>query len=53
MLPPGGVHSSDDIREYEAMMRLRDPSGLTRAVFERNSRSFVGDGYDYDDDYEY
>lgn len=45
MLPPEGVHSADDIREYEALMRLRDPSGLTRAVFERNSRSFVGDGH--------
>lgn len=53
MLPPGGIHSADDIREYEALMRLRDPSGLTRAVFEHSKRSFVGDGYDYDDDYEY
>ena len=41
-LPMNGIHSADDIKEYEAMMRLKDPSGLMRAVFERDSRSFTG-----------
>lgn len=49
MLPAGGIHSADDIREYQAIMRLRDPSGLTQAVFEHSHRSFVGDGYEDQD----
>ena len=56
MLPLGGIHCADDIKEYKSMMRLMDPSGLTRTVFEHNDRSFVGDNYrlcdDYDEDYD-
>jgi hypothetical protein len=47
ILPP--IYSKDDYDTYKALMDLRDPSGLTRAVFEHSKKRFNFDFDEYDE----